>query len=44
MVDSEQSHRWIQFGDTKGETGITTVAARDQAIRTNYFKNKILKE
>jgi hypothetical protein len=28
----------------KGETESTVVAAQDQAISTNYFKNKILKE
>jgi hypothetical protein len=27
-----------------GETESTIVAAQDQAISTNYFKNKILKE
>ena len=44
MVDIEQSYRWLKFGDIKGETGSTIVAAQDQAISTNYFKNKILKE
>ena len=28
----------------KGETESTTVAAQDQAISTNYFANKVLKE
>jgi hypothetical protein len=28
----------------KGETESTMVAAQDQAISTNYFKNKILKK
>ena len=31
-------------GDIKGETENKIVAAQDQAISTNYFKNKILKE
>ena len=31
---------WLKAGDIKGET----VAAQDEAISTNYFKNKILKE
>ena len=31
-------------GDIKGETESTIVAAQDQAVSTNYFKNKILKE
>ena len=44
LVDVEQSHRWLKFGDIKGETKSTTVAAQDQAISENYFKKKILKE
>jgi hypothetical protein len=44
LVDNEQSYRWLKFGDIKGETESTIVAAGDQAISTNYFKNKIVKE
>jgi hypothetical protein len=45
LVDIEQSNRWLKFGDIKGETESTIVAAQDQVlISTNYFKNKILKE
>ena len=44
LVDIEQSYRWLKFGDIKGETERTIVAAQDQAISSNYFKNKILKE
>ena len=44
LVDIEQSYCWLKFGDIKGETESTIVAAQDQAISTNYFKNKILKE
>jgi len=43
-VDIEQSYRWLKSGDIKGETESTIVAAQDQAISTNDFKNKILKE
>jgi hypothetical protein len=43
-VDKGQSYRWLKFGDIKGETESTIVAAQDQAISTNYFKRKILKE
>jgi hypothetical protein len=43
LVDKEQSYR-LKFGDIKGETVSTIVAAQDQAIRPNYFKRKILKE
>ena len=35
---------WLKFGDIKGETESTIVAAQDQAISTNYSKNKIFKE
>jgi hypothetical protein len=34
----------LKFGDIKGETESTIVAAQDQAISTNYFKRKILKD
>ena len=44
LVDIEQSYRWLKSGDIKGETESKIVAAQDQAISTNYFKNKILKE
>ena len=43
LVGIEQSYRWLNSGDIKGETESTRVAAQDQAISTNYFKNKILK-
>ena len=43
-MDIEQSYRWLKSGDVKGETESTIVAAQDQAISTNYFKNNILKE
>jgi hypothetical protein len=33
-----------EYGDIKEETESTIVAAQDQAISTNYFKRKILKE
>jgi hypothetical protein len=44
LVDNEQPYRWLKFADIKGETESTVVAARDQAVSTYYFKNKILKE
>jgi hypothetical protein len=43
-VDNEQLYRWLKFGNIKGETESTIVAAQDQTISTNYFKNKISKE
>ena len=39
-----KSYHWLKSGDFKGETESTIVASQDQAISTNYFKNKILKE
>lgn len=44
LVDKEQTYRWLKFGGIKGETESLIVAAQDQAISTNYFKRKILKE
>jgi hypothetical protein len=35
LVDKEQSYRWLKFGDIKGESESTIVAALDQAISTN---------
>jgi hypothetical protein len=44
LVDIEQAYRWLKSGDIKGQTESTIVAAQDQAISTNYFKNKIFKQ
>jgi len=44
LVGIEQSYRWLKPGDIKRQTESTIVAAQDQTISTNYFKNKILKE
>jgi len=44
LVDIEQAYRWLKYGEIKGETESTVVAAQDQAISTNYFRNKILKK
>jgi 5-methylcytosine-specific restriction endonuclease McrA len=38
---NNNNNKSVEF---KGETGSTTVAAQDQAISTNCFKNIILKE
>ena len=43
-MHNEQSYRWLKFGDIKGKTEITIVAAQNQAIRTNYLRNTIFKE
>jgi hypothetical protein len=40
LVDKEQSYRWLKFGDIKGETESTIVVAQDQAISTNYLREK----
>jgi hypothetical protein len=34
----------LKFGDIKGETESTVVAAEDRAFSTNYSMEKILKE
>jgi len=44
LVDIEQSYRCLKSGVIKGETASAIVAAQDQGISKNYFKNKILKE
>ena len=40
LVDNEQLYRWLKFGDIKGETVSKIMAAQDQAISTNCFKNE----
>jgi hypothetical protein len=42
LVDIEKSYRWLKYGDIKGEKESTIVAAQDETISTNYFKNNIL--
>jgi hypothetical protein len=39
LVHNEQSYKWLKFG-----TESMMVVAQDQAVSTNYFKNKVLKE
>jgi hypothetical protein len=33
-LDMEQFYRWLKFGDIKGETESTVVAAQDEALST----------
>ena len=40
LVDIEQSYRWLNSADIRGETESIIVAAQGQAISTNYFKKK----
>jgi hypothetical protein len=40
LVDIEQAYRWLKYGDIKGETESTIVAALNQAISTNYIRIK----
>jgi len=40
LAYNEQSYQWLKFGDFKEETESTVVAAEDQEINTNCFKNK----
>ena len=44
LMDNEQSYWWLKSGDINRETESTILAAQDQAVNTNYFKNKILRE
>jgi hypothetical protein len=44
LIGKEQSYQRLKFGDIKGETESTIMAAQDQADSTNYFKKKILKQ
>jgi hypothetical protein len=42
-VDNEQ-YIWLKFGDIKGATESTIVAAQIQEINKKYFGIKIMKE
>jgi hypothetical protein len=42
LTDKEQSYRWLKFGDIKGETESTIMAAQEQETSTMYFKKKDL--
>jgi len=44
LVYIEQSYWRLRSRDIKGEKESTIVAAQEQAISTNYFKNKSWKE
>jgi hypothetical protein len=43
LADTEQSYRWLKFGDIKGQRESVIKAAQDQETSTNYFKKNILK-
>jgi hypothetical protein len=43
-LNKEQSYRWLKFGDIKGETGSTIVAAKNQVLSTNCLRKKIVRE
>ena len=32
LLDNEQSHQWLKFGDIEGERESTIVAAQDQTV------------
>jgi hypothetical protein len=44
LLDKEQSHRWLKFGDIKRETECRVLAAQDQALSKNCFEKKFVKE
>jgi hypothetical protein len=40
LVDKEQSYWWLKFGDIKGETESTIVAAQVRQSAQNTFREK----
>jgi hypothetical protein len=44
LVDKKQSYQEIKFWDIKEEAESTIVAAQNQEISTNLFKNQIFKK
>ena len=41
IVDKKKSWLWLKSGDLKKRTEALTMAAQEQAIRTNYLKHHI---
>ena len=43
-VDKEGTHKWLKSASLKGETEGFIVAAQDQSLATNNYRNKIIKD
>ena len=43
-VNKAETYSWLKRGKLKGETEATMIAIQDQAIATNYYRKRILKE
>ena len=43
-VDKEQTHKWLRSSGLKAETEGFIIAAQDQCLKTNNYRNKILKD
>jgi hypothetical protein len=41
LVDNEQSHLWLKFGDIKGETEIKIVAAKEITLVRTILNEEI---
>ena len=42
-IDKDLSRKWLMQSDLKVQTEATICAAQEQALRTNYTKNKTVK-
>ena len=43
-VNQDKTHNWLSTPGLKSETEGFIIAAQDQCIKTNYYRNKILKD
>ena len=43
-VDKEGTHKWLKSASLKGETEGFIIAAQDQSLATNNYRNKIIKD
>ena len=43
-VDQKMTNQWLKLAGPKSETEGFIIAAQDQAIKTNYYRDKILKD
>ena len=41
-VDKEGTHKWLKSASLKGETEEFIIAAQDQSLATNNYRNKII--
>ena len=44
VIDKESTYKWLKSSSLKGETEGFIIAAQDQSLATNNYRNKIFKD